>query len=492
MTTKTLFRWHLWLGVATAAFMFVVGGSGAVAVFIEEIDWLVTPALRASVSENQPRASADALVASVRAAYPGDRLTALNLSARPSFAHVAKVTSKTRGNLDVFLDPVTGRVQGDREYSAAYTSTLRNFIRQLHLRLFMGLWGRVFVGVFGVTLVLSCLTGLWIYRGWIKNLFRLRWRSAGERTRWSDLHKIVGVWSLLFNILIGITGAVFGLENLTGQIRSHWLRPERPEPSEISDPKSQIPRSRLPASTAAQTLPLETLLAHARDAFPDLAVRNILFPTNATAPIVFRGDVPSLLVQQSHVRRVNFISLDSRTGEVIRLADGRDATGWSRLYSSFDPLHFGYFGGTFTKIIWFVLGLAPSVLSFTGAWLWWRRTRRPALSNLKSQIPPIPVSSPRPIPTAPRPRLLSIVLPAAALTLAAAFVLAQRGQRAPVPVDKLIEHALAKPVSLALVAFPITGLLAWLAWRSAAHRLRFAAVTAACAAWYLALVTLFQ
>lgn len=479
MTTKTLFRWHLWLGVTTGVFMFLIGLTGAVAVFIEEIDWLVTPALRAAAAPGQPRADADALVATVRAAYPGGRLTALNFSDRPSFAHVAKVTAKTRGTLDVFLDPVTGRINGDREYSGAYTSTLRNFIRQFHLRLFMGLWGRVFVGVFGVTLVLSCLTGLWIYRGWIKHLFRLRWRAASARTRWSDLHRIVGVWSLLFNILFGLTGAVFGLENLTSQIRSRWLRPavgvERAPGAAAPTRKPAVPRV---AASAADSLAVEALLSRAREAFPDLAVRSVIFGTNANAPVVLRGDVPSFTVQQSHVRRVNFISLDPRTGAVLQRVDGRDARGWNRLYSSFDPLHFGYFGGVTTKVIWFVVGLSPGALALTGMWLWWRRMRA--------------ASSPSAAPAPTNTFVAPIAWATAVLTLGGAYFLVARAQGNWMLTGRLVEHALAKPVALALVAFPVTGFLAWLVQRSAARRAQFAATAGLCAVWYLSLVTLFQ
>ncbi|HRE83218.1 MAG TPA: PepSY-associated TM helix domain-containing protein, partial [Opitutaceae bacterium] len=325
MKTKTLFQWHVWLGMATGVLMMIIGTSGAVAVFIEEIDWLVTPALRVPANTATGRADIDSVLANVKSAYPGGRVTALNVSDRPAFAHVAKVQVKERGNLDVFIDPATGVVRGDRDYSSAYTSTLRNFIRQLHLRLFMGLWGRVFVGVFGVTLVLSCITGLWIYRGWVKNLFRLRWKGSGERTRWSDLHKLVGVWSLVFNVMIGVTGAVFGLENLTNQVRSKWLRPN----AEDGGGAQRAVGSKLPSASTALTadarLTVETLLAKAREAFPDLTVTGITFPTNVTAAVIFRGSVPSPLVQQSHVRSANFITLDPYSGAVVRKVDGREA-----------------------------------------------------------------------------------------------------------------------------------------------------------------------
>ena len=476
MNPRTLFRWHLWLGLVTGLLLFVIGGSGAVAVFIEEIAWLPNPALRVNPEPGAPRAGVDALAANVRQAYPDGRLSALTLSVRPSFAHVARVNTKGGTMLDVFLDPVTGRITGHRETSAAYTSTLRNFIRQLHLRLFMGLWGRVFVGFFGVTLVLSCLTGLWIYRGWLKHLFRLRWRSAGARTRGSDLHKLVGIWSLLFNLLFGLTGAVYGYENLAGQIRSHWLRPR---PAEAAGAPTPAPRAARAATPAGPALPLGELVRRAQAAFPDLTVRNILLPAGTAAPVVLRGDVPAWFVQQSHVRRASFVALDAHTGAVQRRVDGREARGWDRIYSSFDPLHFGYFGGMPTKIVWFIFGLAPGTLALTGAWLWWRRTR----SRPRTATSAAPARS-----TFARWTAASVT----ALALAGGAALVARDLGTWTATGKLIEHALAKPLALALTAFPVTGFLCWLAWRCAGNRCVFAGVAAALGSWWLLLVTLFQ
>ncbi len=482
MKTKTLFQWHLWLGLVTGLLMLIIGTSGAVAVFIEEIDWLATPALRVKPSSGSgQKADLDAVLAAVTAAYPNARIGGLKVSDRPSFAHVARVQVKGRGSLDVFVDPDSAAIQGDRVVTSSYTSTLRNFVRQLHLRLFMGLWGRVFVGVFGVTLVLSCVTGLWIYRGWIKNLFRLRWNAVGARTRWSDLHKLIGVWSLLFNVVIGVTGAVFGLENLTGQIRSKWLRPAAD--ARTAETRAVPPTPSLSVETK---LPLEALREKARLAFPDLTVTSVTFATSPTAPVVFRGRVPDPLVQQSHVRSANSISIDPYTGEVRRKVDGRDASGWNRLYSSFDPLHFGYFGGLATKVIWFILGLAPGALSLSGTWLWWKRTRSRVRPSAAARKTTAATDSPR--------RGTRLILWAGALVaLGGAYVLVSLSQGTWAVTGKHIEHGLAKPLALASVAFPVTGALGYALWRSRrAGRFALAAGTGLSAVWYLVLVTLFQ
>lgn len=454
---KSVYRWHQWLGLGAGVFLVIIGFSGAVAVFKEEIDWLVTPALRVPAETPAQPTAPDALITSLHAAYPTARLEVLHLSSRTGYAHRAYLKLPD-GGIEAFLDPASGAVRGDRPTGAGYTTTLQNFIRQFHVRLLLGAWGRVFVGFFGVVLALSCVTGLWIYRGWLKHAFRLRWRGASTRTRWSDAHKLVGVWSLVFNLVIGGTGAVLGLENLAGNVRRHWL--DRPAVSPI--PRATAPGPALPAGELA---------ARARAAFPDLRVQALIFPRQPGQPFMVRGNTPARLV----ARNMNYVALDPASGAILAQADGRAARGWERLYMTFDPLHFGYFGGYWTKIPWFILGLTPGVLSLSGFWLWWRR---------RSVVT-------RPAPAAPR-SLTPTLLTTAALTLAGAYVLAARTHGGWSLTNKLLEHALAKPLALALVAFPVTALLGWLALRTAAHRGRFAAACALSGAWYLGLVTLFQ
>ena len=43
---------------------------------------------------------------------------------------------------------------------------------------------------------------------------------------------------------------------------------------------------------------------------------------------------------------------------------------------AFSPLHYGEFGGLPFKLVWALLGLAPSMLFITGLMTWWRPRRR--------------------------------------------------------------------------------------------------------------------
>ncbi len=485
MSLKTVFKWHLWLGLISGVCMFLVGMTGAVAVFIEEIDWLVTPGLRVTTPAGATPAPAGAVIAAVRAAHPDGRITTLRLSERPSFAHSATVqlARPQRGSLQVFVHPVTAEITGSRGLSGGYTSSVRNFIRQSHVRLLMGLWGRVFVGVLGVVLVLSCITGLWVYRGWIKKMFRLHltggWR---QRPAWAELHKFIGVWSLVFNVVIGATGAVLGLENLSGQINRHWLQPSAEERAAVA--AAAKPAAAKPVFAEGEPLDVDALLARAAAEFPDLAVRTIDFPARAATPVNLRGDVPSLLMMQSHVRRASSLALDPVSGAVITKRDGRDATGWQRLYFTFDPLHFGYFGGMLTKVIWFILGLTPGVLAVTGTVMWWRRRTRVAAPAKAA------AATAETTPTARSGRAWAITL-IVALGLAAAYAVVARDLGTTF-THKFAEHWLVKPVALMAAFFPVTALLVWALLRFGDRPGLYYTTWVGLAAWGVFLSGLFQ
>jgi uncharacterized iron-regulated membrane protein len=479
MSLKTLFRWHLWLGLISGIFMFVIGLTGAIAVFAEEIDWLVIPQLRAHPAPDGRRADADTIIANLQARYPGARIGTLEFSVRPSFAHTASVSVRQPDGRNqartAYIDPATGTVQGETINRSGYTGSVYQFIRQSHLRLLMGQWGRGFVGVFGVTLVLSCITGIWFYRGWIKKLFQLRLKGSwGGRPPWAELHKFIGVWSLVFNLVIGVTGAVYGLETVYYRVEREWFGTGRPA-AVATAKKSAAPR---PAATG-QPLSPSALLAHARRAFPDLTVRTLSIPAAAGAPVSLTGDVPDPFVAQSHVRRRNSLRLDPITGAVISKVDGRDEKGWSRIYSTFDPIHFGYFGGLFTKVIWFILGMTPSFLAISGTWMWWRRRQ-----TTRSASTPTPAKTE---PTAPR-----WIAPVIALsTLACAYAIVARDVSNWTFTHQLAEHWLVKPVTLALIAFPVTALLCWLLWRWRSSAVLHALACLCMGGWYVCLTGLF-
>lgn len=431
----TLFRWHSWLGITTGAFMLVIAWSGAVAVFNDEIGWLLTPDLRA-----RPAAGVrplDDVITSLRDRFPGRRFD-LHLQSGPNWAHTAYAYVPGR-TIYVHIDPATANVTRADEMDG-YTWNVVYFIRQLHVRLLMGFWGRVFVGIFGVTLVLSIVTSLYIYRDWFRSLVRIR-RGSGRRIFHMDVHKCIGAWALVINLIFAVSGAVLGLENL-------YYRVVRRQPA-----------VKTPVAADQQHLPPG--LTHGAAAVALASTDPQFIPTviqvnPAQSTVVIRGDHPGALIAKD----ASFYRLDLPTGRILERSDARGAPWPTYLYNTLDPLHFGYFGDKWSvpasyaiKIVWFVLGLTPGILSITGAYMWiLRRQRVLAAGAARTGALPVAEASDA-APDRRRAWAFAGLIP----FLVAGYVLQAAGWNRGWGMSEVLwQHWIIKPLCLILVAFPFT------------------------------------
>lgn len=426
--------------------MLVIAWSGSLAVFNDEIGWLMTRELRADPS--QRTRPLDDVITSLRERFPAHRFD-VHLQSGARWAHTAYVYTPGRTTF-VHVDPATARVTR-ADAMDGYTWNAVYFIRQLHVRLLMGLWGRVFVGLFGVTLVLSILTSLWIYRDWLTSLVRIR-RHDGRRIYHMDLHKSVGAWALVINLMFGVTGAVLGLENLYYQVF----------PRRATPPAAFVPRSVPSLAPNASPAAAADALAAANPAF----VPTVIQITPGRSTIIVRGDHPGALIAKD----ASFYRVDLARGVVDQARDAR-TVGWpSYLYNTLDPLHFGYFGDAWgsiasyaIKAAWCLLGLTPGVLSITGGYMWWlRRGRARSAAAARSQG----AAPATPAPSTPW-RMYAWYGCGLLLFVIAGYVLqAMVWERGWLMTEMLWQHWIVKPVCLIAVAFPLT-LAAWAAGRAA-------------------------
>lgn len=429
---------HSWLGIATGAFMLIIAWSGSVAVFNDEIGWLVTRELRADPSRGvRPL---DEVIDVLRARFP-DRRFDLHLQSGPHWAHTAYVDERGATTY-VHVDPATARVTR-ADVMDGYTWNLVYFIRQLHVRLLMGLWGRVFVGLFGVTLVLSVVTSLWIYRDWLRSLVRIR-RGYARRIFHMDLHKAVGAWALVVNLIFGLTGAVLGLENLYYRV---WPRPETP----VIDAPARVLPALVPGlmpGAAAEAL------ATANAEFVPTVIQFV--PGEPTLSV--RGDHPGALIAKD----ASLYRVDLATGAILEARDARRAPWSTYLYNTMDPLHFGYFGDKWgvawsyaIKIAWCLFGLTPGVLSITGGYMWWLRRRRARAAAAARRETSRPTSTG--VSDGADWRAGVGYAAGFLVFIAAGYVLqAEVWDRGWAMSEVLWQHWIVKPVCLVAVGFPVT------------------------------------
>lgn len=367
-TRKQWFAFHGWLGLTFGLPLFVIVFSGACAVFSPEIDRLLHPEMRVTPPGDRQAAplSWEVLAARVTEACPGGEITLLTQSDTPNNAWVASVSYAPRDHRLVYFDPYTGTVQGQRT-----TFNARSFFRIFHKQFYIlegPAWphGRVIVCFFALVLLLSGMTGLLFYKGWWKHLFQLR-ISHGRRVLASDLHRLTGVWTLLLALLFAITGLWYLTERL---MEDFGMRQHDPIPQISPDTLAARPET-------LRSLPLDTLMAKAREAYPGFEPTSILLPRSTAHAITFYGNGTAALADHDRVQ------LDPYDGRVLHMAKAHESGIGGRLESLVSPLHFGRFGGWITKLLWSGAGLLIAVGILAGAMIWWLRARQAATGFFK-------------------------------------------------------------------------------------------------------------
>lgn len=351
-TRKILYRVHSWLGLNLGLLAFVLCLTGTVAVFGPELTWLTEPALRVAPPppDQRPALSWQKVHDSAQAAYPNTRVLRIAAPRGAYWAAGAVVAHGPRDFRRVLIDPYSGTVQGQR---SAFNA--RSFFRILHKQFYIvpsvtGVHGILIVGMLGLVILISVITGLLSIKRWGQAMVRLR-LDRGAGVLWSDLHRFTGTWSLVVAAVLSVTGiwylAEWGLHQ--ADVLTEDARPTRLSKADLGA---------LPASPIL--LDLDRLHAKAVEALPSLQASMLALPRRLGDPVIFHGQADAWLVRD----RANQVYLNPYTGAVLSVRRATDLGALDRWVETADPLHFGTWGGLSARIVWFIAG----VLMCGGIW----------------------------------------------------------------------------------------------------------------------------
>lgn len=350
---KATFQLHLWAGVILGIYFLVVGLTGSLVVYKKELERLMIPEL-VQVPPQDQRVSFDAMLASVKAAYPGMKLQ--NVYLYPKGYSWSFRLQGERGRVQAYVDPATGRVLGGDRYEDKFLQ----WVYDLHVNLLSGKPGLWWNGIGGFCLILMAATGIviwWPERRFLRSALRYERRAGWKRQNY-DLHKLLGLVSSALLILLALTGAYYAfpkeyesaLATLTGG------------PSKTTAPRRTPVKGETPAT-------LEEVL--------QVALRALPGDPTLFRPAANPKEVHSLKTLQSKDWRTqgdDTVYIDPVTAKIIHIDRHAEQPLGVRLQRDIYALHFGTFGGHTTRVLWILIGLAPGTLFATGLLMWWNRS----------------------------------------------------------------------------------------------------------------------
>lgn len=355
--TKRVFTLHAWLGLVAGGFILVFALTGAALVFSHELDAAANQEQRVipAPRPGQHPLPYDVLYANARA-YAAPRGYAVgafrDLPQQPT-GTIDVVLLKGEDYVSVFLNPYTGQVLGPRQHE------LTRWLLELHYTYFLGTVGEALAALFALALLGSVLTGLVVYRKHLGAvlLFRqpISWRNW--RTAASGLHRVLGVWTWLFNLVQAVSGAWFLL---------YLLEPGTWQPTVVPAPPAPVATS------------LDAAVRRARQLLPEAQLTYLNFPrTAADTTGEFYLNEPGRWWLGEWGSTVTY---SARTGYVLRVVRESELPLGEQVDKTLGELHFGRYGGLAGKLLYCLGGLLTATISLTGFALWWRR-RRPRNSG---------------------------------------------------------------------------------------------------------------
>ena len=357
---RALFQIHLWAGVAVAAYVCVIGVTGAALVFRPEMqkatfkEYFVVDRPAGAVD-----VSTDTLISNLQGSYPLYRLSGIDY---PTVRRATYLSYLIKGNqfVSVFSDPLTGDVVGELPKTSWITQ-----LQDLHFNLLAGPRGRTVNGIAAFSLIAMFVSGVVIWWPGIS-----RWRRAllvdiskpWPRINW-ELHGAVGIWLLALLMLWAITGVEFAFpRQFRGFINAMT-------PLTVS----RAPESTLRAGASLGTDDLPALIAEAQRLVPGAKMGRIVMPSTPKAPLLL------LMAYNDHgdFDTSDEVSLyfDQYSGRLIERRDQglQKMSAGDALMKWMGPIHLGSFGGTGVKVLWSALAFSFPLLAISGLIIWWRR-----------------------------------------------------------------------------------------------------------------------
>ena len=385
---------HTWFGLVLGWLAFALFLTGTIAVFWFEIQHWAQPELHGAKMLS-PEATVQYSVDYLQKVAPDSRrwaVTLPDLERHPLL--VLNWLDENDAQQFVRLVPdgsgrkVTTVTNGGR-FFVDFHWTFNKEVPDLQGRTFR--WTYMLSGFVAMAFLICTITGLVVHKKIFRNFFTFRRDAKLAQTRWLDAHNVLGVISWPFQFMIVLSGLVFYsyLYIPTGmQMAARYPAPPRVAvpgggggPGMLwgrfaSDAVGRVPGNLSEPGNPAPNVPIASLFAQAQAKMGTLSSITVNNPNRDNATVRFR-------VTSARPDAITFTSdsmtFDGATGRVIS-PPGNTLGAVQKITNIFGGIHFGFYGGTAMRLLYFLCGAAGTIMIGCGLVMFTAKRRAKAHS----------------------------------------------------------------------------------------------------------------
>jgi uncharacterized iron-regulated membrane protein len=373
---------HLWLGLVSGLFVFLIAVSGCLYVFVDELKPIIYRERLFVTPENKEKLPLTQLLTIAQHTLGKDKIiTRVEISNSPDRSVTFRSQKNNPNGLThwdyfeyyyrVYINPYSGKV--------IYVEDSKNEFFQLALALHMRMLfgekvGHYVVGYSVLSFVVVLLSGffLWFPKKWaaksIKKNFTIKWSAKWKRLNY-DLHQILGLYAFLVLLLTSLTGLVWAFDWMQDSVRFVANGGKN-----IEKPALLVSDTLQPQAVSGLDKAFTTTAAR----YPNAYAYLVLLPAKATSTI-------NTLVYKKDWNRFDrqLIVHDRYSGKMLSNTSFQNLSNGDKAYQLNFDLHTGAYMGLFGKVLSFFAALACSTLPVTGFYIW--RGKRKKESSVRSR-----------------------------------------------------------------------------------------------------------
>jgi uncharacterized iron-regulated membrane protein len=366
---------HLWTGVLLCVPLVLIGLTGSILVFEDELRAAFAPAAPGQQGIPHP---AGEIIAAARAAVLQGYVPALYI-APPGAGRLASVRLTPAGTSNGPSDSV--RVDVDPVSLAVYPNPSDDFLREvffLHSTLLMkNRDGRVVVGCFGVAMLVMCVSG--VVNWWPR---RDRWRAAFLVSRqarkwrlWREVHGAAGIWGLAVLAVVSFGGVYLAFPETVRNLVT-LASPAR-------DFRAAAAAIKVHPAADAEPIGIDDAISLAVAGEPGARPTVVFLPLKPDQPYRVA------LLRDGEARReppVN-VFVDPWARRVVAIFDPHGFSAGERLLAAQHGVHAGEGLGPVWRVLVFLCGLLPALFTATGIAMWLRRRAAAPAPPVSDRVP---------------------------------------------------------------------------------------------------------
>jgi sulfite reductase (NADPH) flavoprotein alpha-component len=364
------FQLHWLVGISAGTVLVLIGLSGAMLAFREELLDLLNPGVRSVQVAAGPVLTPAQIMAGQEGA--GTRIASLTLDAEAGRAvrlGLAPAPGERRG-ASVFVNPYSGALQPPLQFDAAF-----EWVESLHRWLLLPREaGKMVLGTLALCLMGLAASGL--YLRWPRRA--LDWRAwlcfdtglKGRSFLWG-LHSVAGTWVLLMYLILTASGLYWSFD-VVRQTVDGWA----------GVPPRAMAAKKAPKAAQDSAAPDLTLAwqAFERQAGPWSTV-TLRLPERAGQAVQFIW----LAADAPHLRARSKMAILPLTGMLTQNAPYAAQSGGARALTTIYPLHMGTYFGLPGRIAMLLASLALPGFALTG-WMLYLKRRKQQRATLAERI----------------------------------------------------------------------------------------------------------